>query len=126
MDTPETMAAALLAAGAKAVAGTSAVVEKAALNIKTDAKANVLKSAPTHNAGAHKTITYDRPHLVGARIESEVGYDRDAGRAAALGNLLEYGGGGDRSPAHRDIGRAVDVEEPRFENALAAMAERLL
>jgi hypothetical protein len=32
-----------------------------------------------------------------------------------LGNLLEFGGGGDHSPPHRDLGRALDAEEPRFE-----------
>lgn len=126
MDTPQTLAAALLAAGGKAVVGASAVVAKGALNVKTEAKANVLKSAPVHNGGAHNTITYDAPHLVGTRIESEIGYDRGAGRAAALGNLLEYGGGGDRSPAHRDLGRALDAEEPRFEQAIATMAMRPL
>lgn len=124
MDTPETLAADLLRAAAGAIVGTRAVVQKGALNIKTQAKANVLRSAPVHNAHAHNAITYDttiRP----TAVEAEIGYDKSR-RGGALGNLLEYGGGGDHSPPHRDLGRAADAEEPRFLDALGQMAERLL
>lgn len=122
MDTPETMAAALLAAGAKAVVGTRAVVQKGALNIKTQAKVNVQQSAPVHNARAHTAITYDttiRP----TTVDAEIGYDKDQ-KAGRLGNLLEYGSR--NNPPHRDLGRALDDEEPRFEKAIVEMAERLL
>lgn len=126
MDTPETLAAALLAAGGKAIVGTRAVVQKGALNVKNEAKANVQKSAPVHNARAHYAITYDTK--IGATtVDAEIGYDKDhptAGRSAKLGNLLEYGSR--NNPPHRDLGRALDAEEPRFEQALAAMAMRLL
>jgi hypothetical protein len=116
----------LLMAAAGAAVGARAVVKTSAHAMKKEAQENVLKSAPVHNAGAHRTITYDEPSIVGARVMSEVGYDRDAGRAAALGNLLEYGGGGDKSPAHRDIGRAADSLEGRIGQAMQAMAVKLL
>lgn len=125
-ETPMQFAASLLAASAKASAGAQAVVGKGANNIKTEARASVAKSAPVHNGHAQYAITYDEPHLSGSfRFESEIGYDKDIA-GGALGNLLEYGGGGDRSPAHRDLGRALDDEAPKFEAALQAMALKLL
>jgi hypothetical protein len=124
MDTPETLAAALLASAAKAVAETRLIVQKGALNIKTEAKNNVAASAPVSGAAAARHITYDttiRP----TTVEAEIGYDKTY-KAARLGNLLEFGGGGDHSPPHRDLGRALEAEEPRFHGALDAMAGRLL
>ena len=115
----------LLGCAAGVSVGAAAVVKRAAQNVKTEARENVLKSAPVHNAGAHKAITYDEPSLLGVRIGTEVGYDKDL-PGGKLGNLLEYGGGGDRSPAHRDIGRAADNEEARFGTSLTAMAAKLL
>jgi hypothetical protein len=124
MDTPDTLAAAMLAAAAGAVAGTRAVVQKGALNVKNEGRANALASAPRHNARAPYAITYDTK--VGkASVEGEIGYDKNK-PGGALGNLLEFGGGGDHSPPHRDLGRALDAEQPRFEKALADMAEKLL
>jgi hypothetical protein len=59
-------------------------------------------------------------------VVSEIGYDKDI-TGGALGNLLEYGGGGDHSPPHRDMGRAADAEEEaRFGDSLQAMALKLL
>ena len=124
-DTPDSLAVDLLKAAAGAVVGARAVVKRGAQNVKDEARANVQKSAPVHNAGAYKAITYDEPSILGGRITSEVGYDRDI-PAGRLGNLLEYGGGGDHSPPHRDIGRATDAEEPRFEDAIDLMARKLL
>lgn len=123
---PDQFAAELLASAVKAPVDTARVVKRGAQNVKSQAQANVLASAPTHNAGAHRTITYDEPTPIGARIESEIGYDRDAGRAAALGNLLEYGGGGDHSPPHMDLNRAADAEEPRLVDGVQQMVRRLL
>lgn len=125
MDTPETLAAAMLKAAAAVVPGAAAVVKRGAQNIKDEGRANVLKSAPVHNAGAYKAITYDDPTITRTSISSEIGYDKNI-REGRLGNLLEYGGGGDHSPPHRDIGRATDNEEKRFGDALEAMVERLL
>jgi hypothetical protein len=58
-------------------------------------------------------------------VDAEIGYDKNT-KPGRLGNLLEYGGGGDHSPPHRDLGRALDAEEPRFTEALAALVEKLL
>jgi hypothetical protein len=124
IDTPETFAAALMAAAAKAVVETRAVVQKGALNVKNEARVNVASSAPTQNAHAQYAITYDttvRP----TAIEAEIGYDKNK-PGGALGNLLEYGGGGDHSPPHRDLGRALDAEEPRFLSAMDLLAGKLL
>jgi hypothetical protein len=125
VQSADAFAADLLGAAVKATVGASAVVKRAAQNVKDEARANVLQSAPTRHAGAHRAITYDEPNLLGVRVTSEVGYDKDL-PGGALGNLLEYGGGGDRSPAHRDIGRAADNEEARFGDALQIMATKLL
>lgn len=119
MDTPQSLAADMLKAVAQVTAGATAVVAVGASNIKRDARANVQKSAPVQNAHAQYAITYDTK-IAGMSIEAEIGYDKDIG-GGPLGNLLEYGGGGDKSPPHRDLGRALDAEEPRFESALSKL-----
>lgn len=122
MDTPETLAADLLKAGAEAIVATRAVVQKGALNIKNDAKRNVQQSAPVHNAYAHNAITYDttiRP----LTVEAEIGYDKDK-RGGSLGNILEYGTR--KNPPHRDLGRALDREAEHFDGYLAAAIAKLL
>lgn len=123
--TPEQFAAELLATAVEVLPQSARVVKKAAQNVKTAAKENVQRSAPTNHAHAHNAITYDEPTITPLGVSSEVGYDKDK-RGGALGNLLEYGGGGDKSPAHRDIGRAADDEESRFAAAMLHMAGRLL
>lgn len=122
-QTPDQFAAALLAAAAAATAETARVVAKGALNVKNQAKANVQKSAPVHNAYAQGAITYDTPKLGAGTIRSEIGYDKDK-RGGALGNLLEYGSR--KNGAHRDLGRALDDEEPRFGDSLLAAMTGLL
>lgn len=124
-QSPESFALDLLRAAVEAPILAVAVVKKGAQNIKTEAQENVRRSAPVHHAGAVNALTYDQPRPVGMRIESEVGYDRDL-PGGKLGNLLEFGGGGDHSPPHRDIGRAADNEEARFETAFAKLAGKLL
>jgi hypothetical protein len=124
MDTPETLAADMLKAAAEAVAATRTVVQVGAFNVKRDAKANVYKSAPIHHAHAAEAITYDTG-IGKTSIDAEIGYDKDRA-PGRIGNLLEYGGDGDHSPPHRDLGRALDAEEPRFTEALAALVEKLL
>lgn len=122
MDTPGTLAAALLKAAAAAVGETRAVVQKGALNVKNEARVNVLRSAPTNNAYAHNAITYDT-EIGKTTVGAEIGYDKNR-RGGALGNILEYGSV--NNPPHRDLGRALDAEEPRFEKALGDAVERLL
>lgn len=124
IDTPETLAAALLRAAAQASVEARGVIQRGALNIKNEAKRNVAASAPSHNANAAGAITYDT-HAGGGTLTpgAEIGYDKDR-RPGRLGNLLEYGSR--NNPPHRDLGRALDSEEPRFIEALSAITERLL
>jgi hypothetical protein len=124
MDTPETLAADMLVASGEALVGSRVIVRASAEVIKADWKASVYKTAPIHNAHAAEAITYNTRSVLGG-AEAEIGYDKDR-NGGALGNLLEYGGGGDHSPPHRDGGRALDAEEPRFTEALAALVEKLL
>ena len=122
MDTPETLAADMLKAAAEAIVVTRAVVQKGALNIKNEAKANVQKSAPVHNAYAHHAITYDT-EIRKVSVDAEIGYDKDK-RGGSLGNILEFGTR--KNNPHRDLGRALDNEEQRFDASLAAAIGKLL
>jgi hypothetical protein len=96
------------------------VVKKGAQNVKEDAKRNVLISAPIHNAHAAEGINYD---VAEDGMSAEIGYDKRR-RGARLGNVLEYGSR--NNAPHRDLGRALDVEEPRFEQAVSDAAKKLL
>lgn len=132
VQTPEQFAASLLGAAVRAPREAQQIVSKGSLNVKNDARRNVQQTAPRRNAGAHLTITYD-VEVRGPVTEGEIGYDKDLFKAAGkrtgpggIGNLLEFGGGGDHSPPHRDLARALEAEDPRFTNAVADMGERLL
>jgi len=114
--TPDEFAAILDASPVEATKEVRKTVGKGALNVKTAAQANVLSTAPRHNAGAYKAITYDDP-TSGPVISSEIGYDKRR-RGGALGNLLEFGGGGDHSPPHHDLRLALEAEDPRFTDAV--------
>ena len=124
MTTPLALAAELLQAAGGAAAATRVVVQGSAKRVKEQGRANAKRSAPTHNAGAPDAITYET-RLLATSVVAEIGYDKNK-PGGALGNLLEYGGGGDHSPPHRDLGRALYNEEPSFLNGLAAMAKGLL
>lgn len=123
--TPDEFAALLMRAAAKAPREAVDVVRRGAANVKRDARRNVQQTAPVHNAHAYLDINFD-VEVHGVTVEAEIGYDQGPGKAGNLGNLLEYGGGGDHSPPHRDLGRALDVEAPRFIEAIGDMGERLL
>ena len=92
-----------------------AVVAKGALNVKNDARRNAEASSGKHAAGYPATITYSEP-VVGPLVESEIGPEKRG--QGNLGPILEYGSVNNQP--HRDLGRALDVEEPRF---LAAAME---
>lgn len=123
VDTPQTLAAALARAASTAVAAVQPVVSKGAATVKNEARRNSQVSSGKAARHAPKTITYDvtsTPVSVGAQI----GYDKDLGGQAPLGNILEYGS--PNSPPHRDLGRALDDEDPKFVAALAVAIGKLL
>jgi hypothetical protein len=122
IDTPNSLAADMLKAAGEAIAVTRAVVTKGAQNIKTQGRKNALASAPVQNAHAPYAITYS-VDVDPTSMTAEIGYDKDL-PGGDLGNLLEYGSR--NSPPHRDLGRALDVEQPRFEKYLGEAAEKLL
>lgn len=122
MDTPETLAADLVKAAATAAAAATKVVQVGAAKIKSEARRNSIASSGMSAAAAPHSIGY-KTEVKRTSIEAVIGYGEgalSANKQAALGTLLEFGGGRDHSPPHRDLGRAMDVEEPRF---LASMAE---
>jgi hypothetical protein len=97
------------------------VVRKGATNIKKDWRANARGSAPKHAPAYPRSISYDVAAYGPDVTLAIIGPDK-GGPQGALGNLLEYGSV--KNPPHRDGGRALDVEEPRFEAQMALIAER--
>ncbi|QLQ37988.1 hypothetical protein [Micromonospora robiginosa] len=96
------------------------VVQRAVLNIKTDAQRRVggLRHAPAYP----RSISYDtRETPVGP--EAEIGPDKGR-RQGALGNLIEFGSVNNAPRPH--INPAADAELPRFERAMEDLAVRLL
>lgn len=123
--TPNQFAAVLLSVVQRTPREAVDVVRRGALNVKTVARRNVRQTAPVHHAHAYRDINFD-VEATGVLVEAEIGYDDGPGKAGNLGNLLEFGGGGDHSPPHRDLGRALDAEDTPFGVALGDMGERLL
>jgi hypothetical protein len=111
----------LARAGARARRDARQVTVRGAMNIKRDwrinARASSGKHAPMYPASVGYDIASYGPNITLATI----GPDKGAPQGA-LGNLLEYGSA--KNPPHRDGGRALDVEEPRFEAQMALIAER--
>lgn len=124
-ESPEEFARRLEAAIPKVAKQTVAVVRKGSLNVKNEAKRNVLQTAPVRNAHAHQAINFDVDAPGGGVVVGEIGYDKTDKRGR-IGNLLEFGGGGDHSPPHRDLARALESEEPRFVRALEDMIKDVL
>lgn len=122
--TPAQFAAHLAQAAAQIAVESVAVVQRGALNVKNEGRRNSVISSGRAAARAPQTIGFDRVHVNGAEISAEIGYE--GGGQAALGAVLEYGGGRDHSPPHNDLGRALDAEAPRFETALGDAAVRAL
>jgi hypothetical protein len=121
---PEQFARELMRAVEKTPAATVKVVRKGSQKVKTAAKRNVRMTAPIHNAHAATAINYD-VEAKGVEVVGEIGYDKSQ-RPGRIGNLLEFGGGGDHSPPHHDLARAVIGEADDFEDALADMGEALI
>lgn len=109
----------LVGASVKVAAASRAVVQKGALNVKTDAQrfSSGLAHAPLYPA----SITYDTALKRGG-WEAEIGPDKNRPQGA-LGNLLEYGSA--NNPPLTHLGPALDREGPRFEKAIADLADDL-
>lgn len=110
----------LASAATEAQAGVRAVVQKGALNVKTDAQrfAAGLAHAPHYP----RSITFDTK-VTAAGVEAEIGPDKSRTQGA-LGNILEYGTSKNAPVAH--LGPALDREGPRFEKAMADLVDGLL
>ncbi|MER6435426.1 hypothetical protein ABT275_03555 [Streptomyces sp. NPDC001185] len=100
---------------------TRAVVVRGAMNIKKGWRSNARSTAPKHAPLYPRTISYDVAGYGRDIVMATIGPDK-GGPQGALGNLLEYGSV--KNPPHRDGGRALDAEEPRFEAQLALVLER--
>lgn len=101
----------------KAVKPLDAVVEKAALNIKTDL--NEQASSSKHFKGIAGAVTYDSTTSIG-RISYEVGPDKTR-RGGALWNIFLFGGA-NGGGGTGDLDGPVDAEAPRLtENIEKAM-----
>lgn len=101
-----------------ALTGVRKVVQKGALNIKTDARRRVTGLA--HAPAYPYSITYDT-EIKRNRVEAEIGPDKDK-RQGALGNLLEYGSV--KNPPIPHMAPAAQAELPRFEKALEDLAAK--
>jgi hypothetical protein len=122
------LSADLMAAAAEAPEETRKVVQKGALNIKTDARRRVssIAHAPTYPL----TITYDT-EVSATGASAEIGPDKDkkvgGGKHQTpgdLGHLFEFGGPHNAPIPH--MAPAAAAELPRFEKAMTDLAERLL
>ena len=90
----------------------AAVVAKGLNNIKGEARRNATASSGTHAAQYPGTITYG---IDEGGLGGEVGPERKG--QGNLGPILENGSV--HNPPHRDLGRALDAEEPRFLEEIA-------
>lgn len=112
----------LTAAPRKVAVGAVAVVTKAAVNIRDDARrfASGIAHAPAYPA----SITYDLDvSYTTGDVRAEIGPDKDRTQGA-LGNILEYGTSKNAPLSH--LGPALDIEGPRLVDGMADMAGRVL
>ena len=94
------------------------IVEVGAHNVKDQARRNAKATAGTHAAQYPDTITYG---LLGG-LAAEIGPERRG--QGHLGPILENGSV--HNPPHRDLGNALDEEEPRFLAEAARLGTRWL
>jgi hypothetical protein len=125
-ETPKQFAQELLVMVTQAPRLLEDVVDASCQRIQKEAKANVLESAPIHNAGAYKGIDYEVNSDDAGDVWGDVGYNPKRYRPAHLGNLLEFGGGGDPSPPHWDLWNALQEEAPRFRENIADLGEAMI
>lgn len=94
------------------------VIEKGALNVKSEMIADV--SASRHFKGMAGSITYDPKNAAGV-IRREVGPDKGR-RGGALGNIYYFGTS--RGGGTGDIEKPLNSEEPRLMSAMQSLVDR--
>lgn len=100
--------------------GARQVVQRGALNIKTDWRQMAKVSAGKHGKLYPYSITYDTEETR-TRVTAEIGPERDRPQGG-----MAFETGSVNQPPHPDGQRAADREEPRFAKAVEEMAARLL
>jgi len=125
VDTPLTMAASLLAAGAKVELGTRAEIQVASRKVRDKGRANSVVSSGRSAAQAPSTITYETGYQ-GLTAYGEIGYE--ARGQGNIGHILERGReyGNVRSAPHRDLGRALDEVEDSFPDSIAVIGVKAI
>lgn len=98
-----------------------AVTMRGALNIKNDWRTNARATARKHGRYYPGTVGYDFASYGPDLFMAIIGPDK-GGTQGPLGAILEYGSV--KNPPHRDGGRALDAETPRFEAQMALLAAR--
>jgi hypothetical protein len=106
----------LLVASVLTFAGAKPVVEKAALNVKNDARQRI--SGLRHAPGYPNSIQYE---MVG--IQAEVGPEV-GGPQWGLGDILEYGTS--KSAPHPHLMPAAEAELPNLERLLVELATKAI
>lgn len=94
-----------------------AVVTKAAVNIKNDARRRI--SGHPHAPRYPYSIGFDRVHVTMTGAQTDVGPDKSRTQGA-LGNVLEYGTR--KNPPLPHFGPAAEAEEPKFARAMEQLA----
>lgn len=105
--------------------GLKDVVEDNCSRVVELAQINVKRTAPIHNAGAWKGIDY-QVYDESGDVWGEVGYNAKAYKPAHLGNLLEFGGGGDHSPAHHDLAHALRDNTNKYADDVGDFGEIMI
>lgn len=100
-----------------------AVIQKGALNIKDEMRADVhgsLHFSSKKKSGLEQSITYDSHYLPG-RVRYEIGPDKSK-RGGALGNIYYFGTS--RGGGSGDIDKPLRSESPRTQSALTDLFEK--
>jgi hypothetical protein len=98
------------------------VVVRGAINVKKDWRANARASGRKHAGRLYpSTVGYDIAAYGTDIWAATIGPDK-GGPQGPLGAILEYGSV--HNPPHRDGGRALDAELPRFEAQMELLAQR--
>lgn len=121
--TPDEMVRHLLSAAAKAPAEARDALDASARRVREGSQRNARAANRVHARGLAATVGSD-VSPAGFRMEAEVGYNK--GGVGNLGAILEYANGRTHNAPQRNLGRALEVEEPVLPESLGDMGERLL